>query len=219
MLTKNRVHNIYLLLSAALVLFGVILGLIGLGQIHLLPGIAGSRQIHFRALLTFTYQSNLLLVCGFLLMLLLRENAARYYISISVILATTFTGLIYNFLLVPVAQAPLFFTSYVNFSTHVLAMSLALVNYFVFERKGCFNYRHVLAGMIFPGMYWLVFVNIGNRINFFPYFFMNPNDVGWLMVFVWFGALLLAFVGLGFLLMLYDRHSVKKGKHHYGINT
>jgi len=210
MLTKSRVYNIYLILSAGLILFGVVLGLIGLGQIHLLPGIAGSRQIHFRALFTFTYQSNLLLVFGFLAMLVLRENAARYYISISVILATTFTGLIYNFLLVPVAQAPMFYTSYVNFSTHVLAMSLALVNYFVFEKKGCFGYRHVLAGMIFPGIYWAVFLNIGDRINFFPYFFMNPNAVGWLMVFVWFGALLLAFVGLGLLLMLYDKRSAKK---------
>jgi len=219
MLIKKRAHKLFLLLSSVLVLFGVILGLIGLGQIHLLPGIAGSRQIHFRALFTFTYQSNLLLVFGFLLMLILRENAARYYVSISVILATTFTGLIYNFLLVPVAQAPMFFTSYVNFSTHVLAMALALVNYFAFERKGCFNYRHVLAGMIFPGMYWVVFVNIGDRINFFPYFFMNPNAVGWLMVFVWFGALLLAFVGLGFLIMLYDKRSTKKGQHNYGIDT
>jgi len=88
-------------------------------------------------------------------------------------------------------------------------MTLALVNYFVFEKKGYFSYRHVLAGMIFPGLYWTVFVNIGDRINFFPYFFMSPNEVGWLMVFVWFGALLLTFVGLGLLLMLYDRRRAK----------
>jgi heme/copper-type cytochrome/quinol oxidase subunit 4 len=50
-----------------------------------------------------------------------------------------------------------------------------------------------------------VFVAIGERINFFPYFFMNPNEVGWAMVFVWFGMLLAVFVGLGFLLLLFDR--------------
>jgi hypothetical protein len=191
--------------SAALVLFGIILGLTGRGQIHLLPGIAGSGDIYFRALLTFTYQSNLLLSVGFLTMMVLPSSKCRQYISVAVILATTFTGLIYNFLLVPFAQAPMFFTSYVNFSTHVLAMALALVNYFVFEEKGCLNRRHVLGGMIFPGIYWVVFVIIGEMIDFSPYFFMNPNEVGWIMLFIWFGVLLLVFAGLGFLLTLFDR--------------
>ena len=204
--TKENVHKLYLLISAGLIMYGIILGLTGRGQIHLLPGIAGDGQFYFRALKTFTYQSNLLLVIGFLIMLVLSKyNSIRHYISASVILATTFTSLVYNFLLVPFAQAPMFFSNYVNFSTHVLAMVLALGNYFIFEIKGHLNHRNIIAGMIFPGMYWIIFVAIGERIDFFPYFFMNPNDVGWLMVFLWFGILLLVFVGLGFVLTLYDR--------------
>jgi len=186
-------------------MYGVILGLAGRGQIHLLPGIAGSGQIHFRALKTFTYQSNLFLVIGFLVMAVLNKDKLRHYISVSVILATTVTGLVYNFLLVPFAQAPMFFSNYVNFSTHVLATVLALVNYFAFETKGVLNRWHILAGMVLPGLYWAVFVTIGERIDFFPYFFMNHNDVGWPMVFLWFGILLSVFAGLGFLLVLYDR--------------
>jgi len=204
MLTKEKAHKLYLLFCAGLIAYGILLGLTGRGQIHLLPGIAGSGQIHFRALKTFTYQSNLLLVIGFLAMLMLNNNKIRRYISVSVMLATTVTGLVYNLLLVPFAHAPMFFSNYVNFSTHVLAMVLALVNYFVFEDKGFLTRRHVLVGMVFPGVYWAVFVVIGERIDFFPYFFMNPNDVGWPMVFLWFWILLSFFAGLGFLLILYD---------------
>ncbi|MCL2527241.1 MAG: Pr6Pr family membrane protein [Defluviitaleaceae bacterium] len=201
---KANVHKLFLLLSAVLIMFGIILGLTGSGQIQLLPGIGGSGRFHIRALKTFTYQSNLLLVFGFIAMLVHKNDNVKHYISTAVILATVVTGLVYNVLLVPFAGAPMFFSNYVNFSTHVLATVLALVNYFVFENKGLLSFRHLLVAMIFPGLYWVVFVAIGERIDFFPYFFMNPNAVGWFMVFVWFIILLSVFMGLGFLLLLYD---------------
>ena len=207
---KTKAHQLYLLLSALLILFGIILGMTGRGQIHLLPGIVGSGPIHFRALKTFTYQSNLLLVAGFLAMVLLKSNRARHYVSVSVLLATIVTGLVYNFLLVPFAQAPMFFSNYVNFSTHVLAAVLAIANYFMFERKGFLTYRHILVGMIFPGLYWIIFVIIGERIDFFPYFFMNHTYIGWAMVFLWLAILLAFFAGLGALLVLYDRSRAKR---------
>jgi len=204
--SKPTTHNIYLLLSAGLILSGVVIGLSGGGQIHLIPGMAGRGQFHFRALKTFTYQSNLLLVVGFITMAMLpKTSKLRHYISVSVMLAATVTGLVYNFLLVPFAQAPMFFSGYVNFSTHVLVTALALANYFIFEEKGHITHRHILAGMIFPGLYWAIFVAIGERINFFPYFFMDPTTIGWLMVLAWFAALLAVFAGLGFMLMLYDK--------------
>ena len=205
MLTKENLRKPYLLLSAALVLFGITLGITGSGQIHLLPGIATGSRFYFRALYTFTYQSNLLLVLGFLVMAVLKSRKAGLYISVAVMLATSVTGLVYNLLLVPFAGAPMFFSSYVNFSTHILAMALALVNYFAFECKGFLNYRHILAAMIFPAVYWIVFVNIGERIDFFPYFFMNHTEIGWAMVLLWLVGLLVALVGLGLLIVLYDK--------------
>ena len=203
---KERVHKAFLALSAAVIMFGLYLGLTGRGQIHLLPGIAGSGPIHFRALLTFTYQSNLLLAVVFLIMLALGKGSRiRQYISVTVILATTFTGIVYNFLLTPVGGAPMFFSTWVNFSTHVLAMALALINYFAFEEKGLLKRRHIMWGMVFPGAYWAVFVTIGERINFHPYFFMNPGEAGWPTVLLWFAGLICAFASQGFLLLLYDR--------------
>ena len=205
MMTYSKSHRLYLLLSAGVILFGVILGLLGRGQIQLIPGMASGGSIHFRALLTFTYQSNLLLVVGFLAMSMISENKVRHYISVSVMLATTVTGLVYNFVLVPFGGAPMFFSNYVNFSTHVLAMALPLANYIIFEKKGFLTRLHILAAMIFPGLYWAVFVSLGERINFAPYFFMNPAQVGWPSVILWFVMFLAFFAGLGFLLILFDR--------------
>ncbi|MCL2400896.1 MAG: Pr6Pr family membrane protein [Defluviitaleaceae bacterium] len=207
---KENAHKLYLLISAGLIMYGIIMGLIGRGQIHLLLDIADNTPIHFHALKTFTYQSNILLVIGFLTMLVLYKSKVRHYISTSIMLATGLTGLVYNFLLVPFAQAPLPFFNFENFSTHVLAMVLPLLNYLIFEDKGLLNQRHILVGMIFPIVYWAVFVTIGERISFVPYFFMNPGYVGWATVFAWFGALLAIFSGLGFLLVLYDKSRIIK---------
>jgi len=203
--TKENVHKLYLLVGTGLIMYGIIRGLIGRGQIHLLLDMADNAPIHFRALKTFTYQSNILLVNGFLAMLVLYNNKVRHYISTSIILAASLTGLVYNFLLVPFAQAPLPFFNFENFSTHVLAMVLPLLNYLIFEDKGLLSWRHILVGMIFPIVYWAVFVTIGERIDFVPYFFMNPGYVGWAMVLAWFGGLLAIFSGFGFLLVLYDK--------------
>ena len=56
MLSKENIHKLYLLISAGLIMYGIVLGLTGRGQIQLLPGIAGDGQFYFRALKTFTYE-------------------------------------------------------------------------------------------------------------------------------------------------------------------
>lgn len=64
--------------------------------------------------------------------------------------------------------------------------------------------------MIFPFAYWLVFVSIGDIINFYPYFFMNPTKIGWSMTFIWFGIILVVIAVLGFLLVLFDKSRAKR---------
>jgi len=80
-----------------------------------------------------------------------------------------------------------------------------LFNYFFFEKKGGFTNKHILAGMVFPLIYWVVFVSIGGIIDFYPYFFMNPTEIGWVMTFVWFGIILAVIAVLGFLLVRFDK--------------
>ena len=198
-ITKSNIHKLYLLLSAGFVGFAVVFGLFRDGSIV------------FHPLRTFTYQSNILMVIGFVVMALVgNDKKIRHYISSSVLVAITVTGLVYNFVLVPFTSAPMFHIGFVNFVTHALSTILAIINYFVFEEKGYYSPRHILMSLVFPAVYWVVFVSIGGIINWYPYFFMDPTSVGWIMVFVWLGILLGTFALLAFLLMLFDRKSAKK---------
>lgn len=192
----QRIHKLFLLATMAIVGYAVIYGLFT------------PEGIRFTSLRTFTYLSNIFMVLGFGIMLG-KPSKLRTYTSISVLVAITVTGIVYNFVLVPMAGATPAHIGFVNFVTHALSTVLALVNYFVLEEKATFQYRHIPIAMVFPIVYWLVFISIGGIIDFFPYFFMNPNSVGWPMVFVWFGILLSLFAVLSLLLVFYDN---MKGK-------
>ena len=193
--TIKRYHNLYLLISAIIIGTAVITGLFTSGHLDL------------TSLRTFTYLSNLVLSIGFILMIVLRKShpKLRTYISITVLLAITVTGIVYNLVLVPLTDSEPFYYGFRNFITHGLSFVLALVNYFVFEVKGRFTVKHVAVAMLFPAVYWLIFVSIGGIIRYYPYFFMNPPQIGWTMVFVWFAILLSIFAGLGILLVKYDQ--------------
>ena len=199
MLSKQNIHKLFLLFSALLVGYTVFTGLFDSGALRLTP------------LRTFTYLSNIVMVVGFLAMLILynSKGSLRNYISVLVIIAMAVTGLVYNFVLVPFASATMVYIGFVNFVTHAFSTILVLINYFVFETKGNFKFKHVGVAMLFPAMYWGIFVSIGGIIDFYPYFFMNPTRIGWAMVFVWFAILLGVFAGLGALLILFDRKRSK----------
>ena len=202
MIAKQKIHKLYLLVSALVVLHGTIL---------LMGGHIGSFNV--KAFRAYTVLSNYLVVIGFLLMLVLYNNKGklRSYISASVLVSITVTGLVYNLILVPVMpEATMVFSYYSNFVTHLLSMVLALFNYFFFEKKGTFTFKHILAGMAFPFAYWIVFISIGEKINYYPYFFMNPTEIGWLMTFVWFAIILTVITALGLLLVLFDKRRSKK---------
>jgi len=201
MLTKQNMHKAYLLISALVVLHGTILIMSAGGSFDVLA---------FRM---FTPLSNYLVVVGFLAMLVLYNSKSklRSYISAAVIVSITVTALVYNLILVPVVpEAEMILSDYPNFATHLLSALLVLFNYFFFEKKGQFTFKHVLAGMAFPFAYWAMFVSIGGAIGFFPYFFMNPTEIGWAMTFAWFAIILAVIAVLGFLLVLFDRMRGRK---------
>jgi len=201
MFTKQNAHKAFLLVSAAIIAAGAIL-IMNLGD-----------YFDAQGFLSFTVQSNLLTAIAFVFMVILynREGKLRSYIAFSVMVSITITGLVYNLVLVPTVEEILPITSdFPNFSTHFLSMVLALGNYFVFEKKGTFTFRHIIAGVIFPIIYWIVFISIGEIINYFPYFFMEPQVIGWPMAFVWFGIIFIAVSVLSLALVFFDRWRGKK---------
>jgi len=206
MLTKQNIHKAYLLISAAVITAGAML-IMNLGD-----------YFDPQGFLSFTVQSNLLTALGFVLMVVFYDNEGnrgklRSYISFSVMISISITGLVYNLLLVPTTPEALPINSdFPNFSTHFLSMALALIGYFAFEKKGIFTFKHILAGMIYPMLYWIVFVSIGEIIDYFPYFFMNHTEIGWIMTFVWFAIIVAVVAFLGFMLVMFDKFRSKKAK-------
>jgi len=203
MLTKQNIHKAYLLISAIVITAGAIL-IMNLGD-----------YFDPQGFLSFTVQSNLLTALGFVLMVVLYDSKSklRSYITFSVMISISITGLVYNLLLVPTTPEALPITSdFPNFSTHFLSMALALIGYFAFEKKGTFTFKHILASMIFPIIYWIVFVSIGDIINYFPYFFMEHPVIGWGMTVVWFGIIVAVVAVLGLLLVQFDKWSGKKAR-------
>jgi len=198
-MTKEIFHKPFMLVSIGIILHGII------------SIMTSSGQMDFATLKFFTILSNFLVVISFAVRLALfkKNSVLGQYLAVSALLAILVTGLVYNLVLVPFGGADMIFIGYGNFVTHFLAPVLVLFNYFYFEPKGQLNFRHILAGVVFPVVYWAVFVSIGGTIGFFPYFFMNPTQIGWPMVFVWFVMLVLCFVGLAALLVVYDK---RKGK-------
>ena len=200
MLSKQKIHKAYLLLSAIVVLHGTLLTMIDDGQWNI------------DRLRYYTVISNLLVAVGFLLILVLynSKGALRYYISYSMLICIALTALTYNGILVPLAGANIFFSDYPNFATHLFSALLVFINYLAFEQKGMFTFKHILAGAVVPALYYVVFVSIGPIIDFYPYFFMAPPLIGWPMVFVWFGCITIGLFILSFLLVLFDKGLGKK---------
>jgi hypothetical protein len=203
MLTKKNIHSAYLLISAFVILHGT----------FLLMSAGGTFSVY--ALRMYTPLSNYLVAFSFIALFILynHKGKVRSYISASAIVSITVTGLVYNLILVPaIPEAEMILSDYPNFVTHFFSMVLALFNYFFFEKKGEFSYKHILAGMAFPFIYWVVFISIGGMIDFFPYFFMNPTQIGWGMTFIWFGIILTVIAVLGFLLVRFDKMRGRKAK-------
>lgn len=196
---RKTIQSLYLLIAAIVVGYGTYLGLTQEGYLDL------------ASLKYFTNQSNLLMALGYLFMIALlfkrssAKDAVADYVSTTILLAISVTGIVYNLVLVPFAGNEIFFSDYINFSTHFLSSILALGYYFFLQEKGRLSFKHVFVAMAYPILYWLVFVIFGSAINFYPYFFMNPVETGWPMVFVWFVILLAVFVVLGALFVAYDK--------------
>jgi len=191
MIKKPIIHKLFLLLSAAITLHGTM-------SLVIFEGVASLRS--------YTVQSNLLVVVGFMVMAFLStNNVIRSYISFAVLVCISVTGIVYNFILVPFGGSPMVLDGWGNFVTHLLSMVLAYINYLCLEEKKLFTFKHIWAAIVPSFTYWLTFILIGPVINWFPYFFMNYQSIGWDRVFFWFVIILLFLVGLTIAVVLFDK--------------
>lgn len=199
LLRKTSLHKLFLLVSAIVVLHGT----------ALLMFVDGSFQVG--QLRYYTILSNFLVVIGFLLMALPNKKQCllRSYLSFGILVHISITGLIYNFILVPFEGQPMVLSEYSNFVVHLLSMVLVWVNYLLFEEKGHFTYKHLWVALAPTLLYWLIFVLIGELIDFHPYIFMDPSSIGWPLTFFWLVILLIFFCGFMMTLLLLDKLQIR----------
>lgn len=199
LLTKTTLHKVFLLVSAILVLHGTALLMI----------VDGSFQVVL--LRYYTVLSNFLVAIVFLQMAFSnkKQSMLRSYLFFGILVYISITGLVYNFVLVPFEGQPMVFSDYSNFVVHLLSMVLVWINYLIFEEKGRFTYKHLWVALAPTFLYWLVFVSIGELINFHPYIFMDPTSIGWPMTFFWLVILLIFFCGFMLTLLLFDQKRIR----------
>ncbi|MCL2223658.1 MAG: Pr6Pr family membrane protein [Defluviitaleaceae bacterium] len=185
---KEIFHKIFLLLCAAIIFHAVWLMV----------------SADIGVLRFFTVLSNLLLGAAFTARIALYKRDCEFlrHLSFAALIAIIVTCVVYNFVLVPFAYADNIFSGYANFVTHFLSGVFALSSYVFFEDKGKLRYKHALTAMVFPVGYWFVFVT--PIFDFYPYFFMNPTEIGLGAAILWFAGLVAAFAGVAFGLVWMD---------------
>ena len=201
MFSKQNIHKLFLLISAIVILHGTILAMSWQGHFD------------FVAFRYYTALSNLFVVIGFFIMLIFYDKMGKYRscLSVSALIGIMVTGLVYNLVLIPNVEY-VSLATYSNFITYLVSPILALINHFIFEKKGELTIKHIWVGMIFPLAYWIATVFVGGLFDFAPYFFMSPAYIGWVMTFVWLVIIIAVIAVLGFSLVGIDKVIAKKSK-------
>ena len=177
----QKFHKPFLFISAAIIFHAVYIIM------------TAGNGVDWGVLRYFSVLSNLLLVVAFILRGVRFRQDDTYGLSFVAYIAVLVTCGVYNFALVPFDGANPFWVGWGNFVTHFLSITLVVVHYFIFEKKGRFRPKHVTLAVLFPAAYWLVFMFVGPFFNFVPYFFMDLEALSLVQVLMWFAGLVVVF--------------------------
>jgi hypothetical protein len=181
-------------------------------------------------LLFYTTETNVLVLALFGV-LLVRTAAdlkskgpigpSSYYERLTAIvaLAITVTMLVFWLLLAPTMTDPSFLWTYLNLQIHLIAPLLILFDYFFFATPGKLKKQDPWLFALIPLVYFIqatiigfagyTYKALGQENQHFPYFFLDYyTRGGWVLVYSI--AVLLFFVGLAYLLLLYDRFRARR---------
>ena len=156
-------------------------------------------------LTTFTYQANVLAAAYFLWTLFSARADGRVGVRGAVVLYVVVAGVIWNLLL----------TEYImgytpaNILLHIVVPVLVILDWLLVERSG----RHVrwwqpLVWLVYPAVYVVLALVVLNKAGRrAPYYFLDPDSVGMLVVVVNVGLLALFVLALGYGLSAVGRRS------------
>lgn len=90
------------------------------------------------------------------------------------------------------------FTNYVH---HYIIPIGTLMDWYFTEKEVHYEWRYLGFWLIYPILYMIISLIVGNFTGFYPYFFLNINQIGISMVIVWIAILVVVFVVIGSLLI------------------
>ena len=95
-----------------------------------------------------------------------------------------------------------------NFALHMIAPILVLVDWFIFDRKGAYRLLEPIYWTVLPLVYMVYALVRGSVLRlpvtphkpneFYPYFFMNIDKIGWHGFGVYFIVILVVYMLLGY---------------------
>jgi len=171
----------------------------------------------------FTMQSNILVFGFFVFLYFKKKNLSKT----GLILQGAFTiAILITFIVYHVLLDPIFGTSnydppfWSNFLVHTFTPLMMLLYYLLFTEKGNYLYNHVKYWLIIPVLYF-GYANLyafaggtfeyNEAITRYPYYFMNPDEIGWFKV-ILFVLVITFFITLMSILFVYIDHKLVNKK-------
>ncbi|GAB2555193.1 Pr6Pr family membrane protein [Kribbella endophytica] len=204
-MTKSGAGRIFHAVTALVVLAGIVIQLVvtATSSDGFFPD---NPDRVFNVFAYFTIQSNLLLGGTTLLLALGTDSDSRLFrtLRLNGVLCIAVTGIVYWIALNHLAN----FTgaaAVANLLLHTIAPILGVVGWLVFGPRGRTSLEIVGWSIVYP-LLWLVFTLIrGAAIGFWPYPFVDADDLGYAKVLVNCLLVALLFLALAFGAMLLDR--------------
>lgn len=155
----------------------------------------------------FTIQSNIiagvvLLIVGVGTLLNAEANRQFAFIRGAATLYMVITGIVFALLLAGLAERLQLTVPWVNMVLHYLIPIVMLVDWLLFPPKFKFSLRHTILWLAFPLAYLAYALIRGSIVNWYPYPFLDPPQVGWVSVIVTSIAIAIGAAGLAWLLAL-----------------
>lgn len=155
----------------------------------------------------FTIQSNLLaatilLIAGFGALLSAKANLQFAFIRGAVTLYMVITGIVFALLLSGLEQRLQVTMPWVNMVFHQLMPVVMIIDWLVFPPRSVITFRRALLWLLFPAAYLAYTLVRGPFVNWYPYPFLDPPQVGWPYVIVTCIAIAIGAAGLAWLLAL-----------------
>ena len=160
----------------------------------------------------FTIQSNIiagvvLLIVGVGTLLNVEANRQFAFIRGAATLYMVITGIVFALLLAGLAERLQLTVPWVNMVLHYLIPIVMLVDWLLFPPKFKFSLQHTILWLAFPLAYLAYTLIRGSIVNWYPYPFLDPPQVGWVSVIVTSIAIAIGAAGLAWLLALRTQRS------------